>query len=541
MSRRHILHSLVCLFLFLSFGMQRAEASPRCLAQETTPDSLADRASLLAARGLVGELRPLYQRAGQTFPPSVRLYCELAIAQADHRWEHVVGCVDSLTTTYSASLDLKGLIALCLLKAETLHRLGHFEAMADYASERLAYFQGRRVKTSILAPFRSLAKKGRRLSGSDLRTQMLQKVEMGDAYALLQYPDSQIAALDNYARWRCRLLLAVAYNRPDVAASTADSLLFLKADSLDTNDYISCVHTAARVLMVQGRWKDLNRMATKLMQRKKNKLLWERYLRLSKTFLNCGPTTVSRPEGQTFALDLSPVWPPLVSVALSDDYQLFTLSTGTSFTIITEADARAAGVVVSNDTVSVVSSVGVVRAVTAVADSMAFGPVVIRHPMVYVAVNNELAGDSVYKEMVRTLGLVDLSRLGCVELTGDALLLPPEKAAEALPDKQANLRFTSYGTLFFDEKTNGKLRTWLLNTACADNMAGSRYAADGNGTSGTVACDIQVGAARPFPVTLKKTEGGVVDADGVLGHPFFRQMLPLRIDFRRGVLQSIAP
>ena len=75
----------------------------------------------------------------------------------------------------------------------------------------------------------------------------------------------------------------MAYNRPDVAASTADSLLFLKADSLDTNDYISCVHTAARGLMVQGRWKDLNRMATKLMQRKKNKLLWERYLRLSKT------------------------------------------------------------------------------------------------------------------------------------------------------------------------------------------------------------------------------------------------------------------
>lgn len=172
---------------------------------------------------------------------------------------------------------------------------------------------------------------------------------------------------------------------------------------------------------------------------------------------------------------------------------------------------------------------------------MAFGPVVIRHPMVYVAVNSELAGDSVYKEMVRTLGLVDLSRLGCVELTGDALLLPPEKAVEAWPDKQANLRFTSYGTLFFDEKTNGKLRTWLLNTACADNMAGSRYATDGNGTSGTVACDIQVGAARPFSVTLKKTEGGVVDADGVLGHPFFRQTLPLRIDFRRGVLQSIAP
>ena len=80
-----------------------------------------------------------------------------------------------------------------------------------------------------------------------------------------------------------------------------------------------------------------------------------------------------------------------------------------------------------------------------------------------------------------------------------------------------------------------------MNTACADNMAGSRYATDGNGTSGTVACDIQVGAARPFPVTLKKTEGGVVEADGVLGYPFFRQTLPLRIDFRRGVLQSIAP
>lgn len=289
--------------------MQRAEASPRCLAQETKPDSLADRASLLAARGLVGELRPLYQRAGQTFPPSVRLYCELAIAQADHRWEHVVGCVDSLTTTYSASLDLKGLIALCLLKAETLHRLGRFEAMTDYASERLAYFQGRRVKTSILAPFRSLVKKGRRLSGSDLRTQMLQKVEMGDAYALLQYPDSQIAALDNYARWRCRLLLAVAYNRPDVAASIADSLLFLKADSLDTNDYISCVHTAARVLMVQGRWKDLNRMATKLMQRKKKQIALGTLSASLENLLKLRPDNSEPPRGA----DLLPR--PLASLA----------------------------------------------------------------------------------------------------------------------------------------------------------------------------------------------------------------------------------
>ena len=141
-------------------------------------------------------------------------------------------------------------------------------------------------------------------------------------------------------------------------------------------------------------------------------------------------------------------------MALSDDYQLFTLSTGTSFTIITEADARAAGVVVSNDTVNVVSSLGVVRAVTAVADSMAFGPVVIRHPMVYVAVNSELAGDSVYKEMVRTLGLVGLFAPWMRGTDGQRpFCCPLKRLPKPGPTKtQANLRFTSYGTLFFDEE-----------------------------------------------------------------------------------------
>lgn len=516
--------------------MMRAVTAPSRLLTEATTDSLADRASLLAARGQVGELRPLYKRAGQSFPPSVRLYCELAIAQADHRWERVVDCVDSLTTTHSSSLDLKGLIALCLLKAETLHRLGRYDALGDYASERLAYFQGRRVKTSILAPFRTLAKKGRRLSGNDLRTQMLQRVETGDASALLQYPDSQIAALDSYARWRCRLALAVAYNRPEVAAATADSLLFLKADSLDANDYISCVHTAARALMVQGRWKDLNQMAAKLMKRKKSKLLWERYLHLSKTLLKCPPTTVSRPEGQTIALDFSPVWPPLVNVGVGEMYQLFTLSTGTSYTIITEADAKAAGVTLSRDTVSVISAVGVVRAVTAVADSLAFGPVVIRHPVVYVAVDNALSGDRVEKDMVRTLGLIDLSRLGCVELTHDAILLPAERSEDVWPNKCANLRFTPYGTLYLDEKTNDGNRSWLLNPASSDNMVGSRFAV-ADSVEETAVCEIAVGKDTPCLVTLKKVEEGMVDADGVLGYPFFHQQLPLRIDFNRGVFQ----
>ena len=53
-------------------------------------------------------------------------------------------------------------------------------------------------------------------------------------------------------------------------------------------------------------------------------------------------------------------------------------------------------------------------------------------------------------------------------------------------------------------KANGKLRTWLLNTACADNVAGSRYAADGNGTSGTVACDIQGRRSALFPCDVEE-------------------------------------
>ena len=134
---------------------------------------------------------------------------------------------------------------------------------------------------------------------------MLQKVEMGDAYALLQYPDSQIAALDNYARWRCRLLLAVAYNRPDVAASTADSLLFLKADSLDTNDYISLCAYGGACPDGAGTLERPQPHGHQTGAAEEKQIALGTLSAFSKTFLNCGPTTVSRPEEQTFAFDLS--------------------------------------------------------------------------------------------------------------------------------------------------------------------------------------------------------------------------------------------
>lgn len=541
MSRRFVTLLLLYFLLFSSafaikLGYREEKPSATALA-----DSLAEKASLLAARGQVAELRPIYKRAGKTFPPDVRLYCELALAQADHRWERVESCIDSLTTTYSSSLDLKGLIALCLLKAETMHRLGHYESLQAYASERLAYFQSRRVKASLLAPFRTLARKARRLSGSDWRTQLLQKVEAGDANALLQCSQEEISRLDDYARWRCRLLLATAYNRPDVAAETADSLLFHKSDSLDANDYISCVHTAARALMTTGRWKDLNHLAIRLMQRKKSRLLWERYLQISKVFQHCGPTRVSCPKGQTIALDMQPAWPPLVRVGLGDDYLPFTLSTGTANTIITEADAKAAGVTLSTDTVSVTSAIGLVRAVTAVADSLAFGPVVIYHPVVYVAIDGELSGDSIDRQMVRTLGLLDLSRLGCVELTRESFQIVDGPSAGLWPQKEdANMRFTSYGTLLFDEKAGERRRTWLVNTAYPDNMAGCRFLTANDDTMGTVSCEIHMGMPVPCRVILKKTEDGMVDADGVLGYSFISRMLPLRLDFKRCSFQAVS-
>lgn len=526
---------LTTLLLAFSTAFAFSAVRPVGAIKNTVPlDSLSERASLLAARGQVAELRPLYRRAGQSFPPSVRLYCEMALARADHRWAAVNSCIDSLTTAYQSSLELKGHIALSLLKLETLRRMGRYEELSTCASEQLAYFQGRRVKPALLVPFRDFVKKGRRLSGQSVRAQMLQKVDQADGYALRTYSLEQINGLDTYARLRFRHLLALAYNRQDVVAATADSLLFLKSDSLDGDDYVACVHAAAQAYMMQGRWSDLNHFSTKLMQRKKSKTLWQRYLLLSKTFAKHAQTRVQRPKGQTIAMDMEASWPLLVNVSLGDDYLPFCLSTGTAQTIITANDARQAHITMSTDTVDVTSPLGIIRAVTAVADSLVMGPVSVHDAVVYVAVENE--GDSLDAEMVRTLGMIDLARLGCLKITDNALEISESSKESAWPPSDANLRFTTHGQLLFDEETNSRHHAWLLNTSFHENVAGSRYALSDENGAQSVLCNLSVGSFTLHGVLLQRSEGEVVDFDGVLGYPFIKELLPLTFDFGCGKL-----
>ena len=540
-----MLHRVIsCLAFFLVFSISCATAANggnrRNESNINAPlDSIAEKASILAARGQTAELRPIYYKMGQTFPASVRLYCEMALAQADLRWERVNDCIDSLTTTYAGSLNLKGLIALTLLKAETLHKLGRYADLRDYASERLRYYQSRQVKASLLSPFKALAQKGKRLSGTDSRTRMLQCVEQQDAARLLhEYGMAQIRALDDYARWRCMLLLAVAYNRQNLAIHTADSLLFHKADSLDANDYLSCVNAAAQACINRGDWKALNRLSTRLMQRKKSKLLWGRYLSLSKTFLHRDTTRTVRAKNSTVELELSPLWPPLTSVNIGGDYQAFCLTTGSPHTIITEEDARTSHVALSHDTVSLTSPIGLVKAVTAVADSLVLGPVSLHNVVIYVAVSENLQGDSTEIGMVRTLGLLDLARLGRVDLGTNVLRIYKDDEQPAMgPSEHANLHFTPHGALVMDEQAASRTRTWMLNTAFPDNMTGSHYWNQGDTDGEKVYFDIHVGSTLCPQVKLKKTADAAVEADGILAYPFMQQFGPLHIDFKNCTLR----
>lgn len=108
----------------------------------------AERCALLAARGDVEGLRPLYDSVWQTLPPHTEMYCRFAFARAVNDNEQTVRLIDSLETNYADKFDLRGLLALCDVRCEAMRQTGDYVALKKYCKERLDWCYRRGIKIS---------------------------------------------------------------------------------------------------------------------------------------------------------------------------------------------------------------------------------------------------------------------------------------------------------------------------------------------------------------------------------------------------------
>ena len=112
------------------------------------PPELVERCSLLAARGDVQELRPLYGQWHASLPSDVALYCRFAFARGEGDNAAASAIVDTLESQYANRLDLRGLLALCDIKCDALRQMGQYAELQKYCKSRLDWCYRRGIKAS---------------------------------------------------------------------------------------------------------------------------------------------------------------------------------------------------------------------------------------------------------------------------------------------------------------------------------------------------------------------------------------------------------
>lgn len=487
-------------------------------------DSIARKAALLAARGDVAALRPLYQSAKEQLPPHTRLYCEMALARAEGRDRQLVQAIDSLVGLYPRQVGTDGRLALAEVKAEALRRLGEYAALEEFCREEQAYFKRKRTDKGRLQGLQRLQEKGRRLSMPSSRSQLLALADRDMAFELYPRYARQGGELDPFARLRCGLTVAQAFHREEEALRQADSLLSCYPDSLDWEETFLCLRTATSVLASQGRWKELAELCRReAATGEATAFPLQRYSRWAAALEGRVPTSVERPQADC-SVPLSRDWPLLVPVRLNGQAELpFLLDTGQGQTLLSEADARRDGVELLPDTFSIATPAGLISVSPAFAELLEIGGIRMRNLLVYV-VHPSADGDALYPRI-----------LGCNELmrTGYAQILPgkirfPHHFAQTLEYRPPNLRVSPERTLRLQAVHGGSPYTFSFDTGCPGNMLPATAFPGLSATPQPFAIE----AGGESAVTeATATESRATGHSGMLGVPFLRSFGEVRLNF----------
>lgn len=109
---------------------------------------IEDEVALLAARGDLEKLRPIYDSVSQNLSPHTSLYCRFALARGAGRHREVVEIIDSLERHYERNFDVRGLLALAIERCEAHVALGEYAALKSYCDDRLSWAQRRGIRQS---------------------------------------------------------------------------------------------------------------------------------------------------------------------------------------------------------------------------------------------------------------------------------------------------------------------------------------------------------------------------------------------------------
>lgn len=489
-------------------------------------DSLTARAALLAARGDVGELRPLYRQHAGSFPVYVRLYCDMALSRADGHYGRMIACIDSLVRHYPRRLGTNGRLALAELKAEGLRQEGRYAEMRDYCRQEEAYFRKKRVEAVRLDILRHYADKGGRLAGDSPRARLLGLADRGLVFNLRQDFGKTAGQLDGYARLTCGLVLGRAFRREAQAVACADSLLRLYADSLDAEQTTLCLKTQAEALIRKGAWHELGDFVRRGvgMQRPHGAPL-AYYGRLAAALADCPPFRLERPE-RDCSVGVTYEWPLTVGLRLNGGPLLpYLLDTGQGRTLVPEAQARMSGMTLLDDTLSIASPAGMLDVCPALAGRIEVGDMVLHNLLVYVVLDSNKVGEP----YSRVLGTDDLMRLGMVDFYPEKIVFPQEgrQTAGDGPD----LCVSEVNTLRLHAVAGGSDYTFSFDTGCPENvLSGAVFS-----PSDTDVRNFRLlSAGRYLPVyDLQLGEGKAADHAGLLGVPFLHSFDHLRLDFGR--------
>lgn len=490
------------------------------------PDSLSLHIVELAMRGDVRSLRPLYAEYRDSLSTMCRLACDLTLAEDDSDDRRFVECVDSLTRLYSRLIPTANRAAWEIQKAAALCRLGRYDEAARFCRQRLELMDRDERDSPMADDLRFYEEKGKRYADTvSFRGRLLGAIDRSDLPSILRLstlPDT--TDLDPYARLRLQAAVGAALNRPSRVTSAVDALFRNYTDSLPDAEAGMLFSLAADELAFTGHWTALDSLCSRFSSAFGT---WHpdlsHYRYLARSLADCPPTSVHRPQGQAFTLT-SYDWPLTTDIGVNGRLLNATIiDTGTPFTLLSRADAEAAGVRILTDTVKVATLFGLTTATTGYADEITIGGLSLRHVRILV----RTAGDDASGHpLTNILGLNELRRIGRIEFLADRLKFPQPQPSDR--HTRPNFHLTPQGVRF-PASHEGSTYLFSFDTGTATQVLSAVTFPPERTDTVRFALDFEGKHVR-LPYTVLAS-GKAPDNDGLLGIGFVRGFARFSIDF----------
>ncbi len=430
------------------------------VAQRVDLDSLSDRMALMAARGQVDSLRPLYSLWADSLPKPVQLYSLMVLSKADGNHQRVVACIDTLETNYPDHVGTLGLVSLSELKAQALMSQSKYAEASDYIADCLRYYKKKQVRSRQLLALRNMQVRAQRFLGGGLRPRLFSLAEQNDAFALSEILSAHAAELDDFARFRAQFAQGRSLRNSRLLLQSATALLQSYQDSLSAAEVRQCLYVAAQVQADGGQWAALRDFCREQGETARaNGADLTTYERWATLFASEGPLQLSAPAPHA-TLQLPARWPlaPFAIIGSTKQGVNVLLDTRSSHTLMSRHLAQKCGLTVSEATMQISCPWGFVEVAMALAPEFKLGSFRWTNVPIYVIMDESVADSLEFCE----LGCDLLSTLGAIEVNADSMTVfaPARSTASQLP----NACFGSDGGLFVQIKVDDVNALALLDS-----------------------------------------------------------------------------